>query len=122
MRILKAYADAGAMGQQSFGNIAPGQAEQGAVREKPKASKSGDSVSLSEEAREMLESGGQAGLTVTPQDATYDQHGNVMRQFDNLQSELRSLASQFMLTPGAQGMMGEALKMQGRVAGLRAQV
>lgn len=121
MRLLKAYADAGAMGQQNFGSLTMPRSEQDQPREKPKPSKSGDSVSLSEEARELLASGG-TSMSVTPQDATYDKQGNVMRQFDNLQSDLRALTSQFMNEPGSAAILNRLGSLQSQVGSLRAQV
>lgn len=121
MRVLKAYTDAGQMGQQGFGAVGMPRPEHEQSREKPKPSRSGDSISLSDEAREMLANGG-VNLSVMPQDATYDKQGNVMRQFDNLQSELRALSSQFMGEPGAAGILSRLGSMQLQVNGLRAQV
>lgn len=118
MRVLKAYAEAGAFGQQGSTSAMP-VIEKG--REKPRPSKSGDSISLSDEARELLENGG-ASLSVTPQDATYDKQGNVMRQFDNLQSELRALSSHFLAEPGSAQVLGRLGSLQSQVVGLRAQV
>ena len=122
MRILKAYQDISAMGQQNFGSTSGKQAELSrSAAPKSQISRSGDSLSLSDEAREMLANGG-PNISVMPQDATYDKQGNVMRQFDNLQSELRSLASQFIGQPGSAGVLGRLGSMQSQVAGLRAQV
>lgn len=121
MRILKAYADAGAMGQQGFGSAVINRPEQETVRPKPKPSKSGDSISLSDEAREMLENGA-ASMAVMPHDTTYDKQGNVMRQLDSLQSDLRTLATQFMGQPGTAGVLSRLGSMQSQITGLRAQV
>lgn len=121
MNVLKAYADAGAMGQQNFGPMALPRPEQRAARPGQKPSRSGDSISLSEEARTALESGGR-NVSVMPQDATYDRQGNVLRQVDNLQSDLRALASQFIGESGATGVMSRLGSMQSQIAGLRAQV
>lgn len=122
MRILKAYEDISAMGQQNFGSPGGKPTELGkAGAPKSQVSRSGDSLSLSEAAREMLANGG-TNISVMPQDATYDKQGNVMRQFDNLQSELRALTSQFIGQPGSAGVLSRLGSMQTQVAGLRAQV
>lgn len=122
MRVLKAYADAGAMGQQGFGSIGMTMAErEQQPKQKAKPSKSGDSISLSEEARELLATGG-ASMSMLPQDATYDKQGNVMRQVDNLQADLRALTSQLIAEPGTAGILGRLGSMQSQVTSLRAQV
>lgn len=121
MRVLQAYANASALGQQNLGTYEQSRKQSG---QQPfiKTSKSGDSISLSDTARNLYLNGSQESISVLPQDATYDQRGNVTRQYDVLQGELRSLANQFMATPGAQGMMAGLRGMQAQMAGLRAQV
>lgn len=121
MRALKAYANAGALSQQDFGSGHIARPEQNQVRQKPVPSKSGDSISLSDEAIEALGNGG-ASISVMPQDATYDRQGNVMRQLDNLQSELRALSSEYMNVPGAAPVLGRLGSLQSQVTGLRALV
>ncbi len=119
MNILKAYADAGAMGQQGYSAIrTPRTAFGQSVQRQPQK---GDFLSLSAEAQELLEQRRQ-NLSVTPQDATYDQHGQVMRQLDSLQGDLRQLAAQFMAQPGNEGMLGRLGAMQSRLSSIRAQV
>ncbi len=121
MRALKAYANAGALGQQHFGSANAPRIEENQTRQKPAPSKSGDSISLSDEAIEALANGG-SNISVMPQDATYDRQGNVMRQVDNLQSELRALSSEFMNVPGSAPVLGRLGSLQSQVTGLRAMV
>lgn len=121
MRVLKAYADAGAMGQQNFGSMNPVRTQREQAGPKQTPAKRGDSISLSDEAREALANGG-ATLSATPHDATYDKQGNMTRQFDNLQSELRALAAEFINEPGAAKILGRLGSMQSQVASLRTQV
>lgn len=125
MRILKAYERASAAGAQGYnhrqGFAAPVQApgEQAArVKDRLKAA---DRITLSDEALRMLENGGDA-LHNCPQDATYDQFGNVTRQFDSIQNDLRSLASQFMSSPANSGMLGRISSLRSQVAALEATV
>lgn len=121
MNILKAYADAGAMGQPGFNAIhTPRQSVTQAGTQK--SGQKGDFLSLSEEAQELLKNGGGSTLSVMPQDATYDQHGHVMRQLESLQGDLRQLAAQFMNTQETLGMLGPLNSMQSRLASIRAQV
>lgn len=121
MRVLKAYAEASALGQQnaSLGQLNPVTEEKARPKQKP--SKSGDSITLSDEAREMLANGG-GSLSVMPHDATYDRQGNVMREFDNMQADLRALASQFAGEPGSAGMLGRIGSLQSQLVTLRASV
>lgn len=120
MNVLKAYADAGALGQQSYGRIVPKAG--GGARTASQKGRSGDFISISEEAMEMLASGGQNSLSVMPQDATYDQNGHVTRQLDSLESELRHLAGQFIGQPGTASLMPHLGAMQSRLASIRTQV
>lgn len=120
MNVLKAYADAGAMGQQHYGSLIAPARQGAAARQTPK--RSGDFVSLSNEAMELLGSYGTGQISMAPQDATYDQHGQVTRQLDSLQADLRHLATQFMAQPDGGGMLGHIGAMQSRLATIRAQV
>lgn len=121
MNILKAYADAGAMGQQGYGALKS--LRQGApAQNTARPAQKGDFLSLSEEAQALLVNGGQKSISVMPQDATYDQNGQVMRQIDSLQGDLRQLAAQFMAQGGAGGMLGRLGSMQSRLSSIRAQV
>lgn len=117
MRILKAYADAAVLGQQGTGvlNSAPGRA-------RVQKSKSGDCISISSEALNMQKQDGMGSISVMPQDATYDQRGQVLRQFDTLQGEMRALTSQFMSSAATQDMLGPMRQMQSQLTSLRAQV
>lgn len=120
MNILKAYADAGALGQQNYGDIRAPRPRNGQTVSRQ--SQKGDYLSLSAEAQELLEHGGQPNISVMPQDATYDQHGQVMRQLDSLQGDLRHLAAQFMAQAGMEGMIGRLGAMQSQLFSIRAQV
>ncbi len=121
MRILKAYENISAMGQQNFGSPREKVAQERTKPVHSQVSRSGDCLHLSEQARELLANGGKS-ISVMPQDATYDKQGNVMRQFDNLQSDLRALTSQFIGVPGSAGVLSRLGSMQSQVTGLRAQV
>lgn len=117
MNVLKAYADAGALGNQNSYAIAPRHG--GDTRSRKEG---GDFLSLSQAARDMLERDRQNSISVLPQDATYDQNGQVMRQLDSLQGELAHLASQFISSPGTQAMMPQLGALQSRIRTLRAEV
>ncbi len=120
MKILKAYADAGAMSQQGYGALRAPRASQGQSGHGPPAK--GEFLTVSEEARQLFAQSGAGGISVMPQDATYDQHGHVMRQLDSLQGDLRQLAAQFMLQPGGEAMAGRLGAMRSRLSSIRAQV
>lgn len=121
MRILKAYENVSAMGQQNLGSRGGRDGDGRKQSVTSSVSRSGDCLHLSSQAREMLANGGKS-ISVLPQDATYDKQGNVMRQFDNLQSELRALATQFIGKSGNAAVLGRIGSMQAQAAGLRAQV
>lgn len=121
MRVLKAYQNIGSMGQQPRGSLDSRATETRRAPVKSQVSRSGDCLSLSAEARELLAGGG-ANVSVLPQDATYDRQGNVMRQFENLQSELRALGSKFIGSPENAAIAGGLGAMRAQLAGLRAQV
>ena len=55
-------------------------------------------------------------------DATYDQYGNVTRQFDSLQGELRSLASSLMTSGEGAGLAGRVNTLQTQLRSLEAMV
>lgn len=123
MQILKAYADAGATGRQGFNNpaIKAPKNEKGretASRQQP----SGDRTSISAEARSLLENGAPDLIAAGPMDATYDQYGNVLRQFDDLQNDLRRLASQLHNYPGAGDIGGQVNALRSQLTSLRTQV
>lgn len=121
MQILKAYADAGASGKQGT-SLLPGKVAASDSRGKTQVkSKSGDKISISDEAKQLLISG-QSPLSLYAQDATYDQYGNVTRQLDSLQSDIRQLAQDAMGTPGALGLGGRLSSLQSQIATLKAQV
>lgn len=125
MRVLKAYANAAqqarnmglvgsALHQEAAG---AGPSPSTALKERKS---SGDTLSLSDEAREML---GQSGnVSVCPQDATYDQKGYIMRQVENLQGDLRSLASNLLNVPGGSALAGQIKGMQSHLGSISAQV
>lgn len=116
MQILKAYSGLG------NGLPQPGQlqhAEERDARQQKAPEAQGDTVNLSLEAREALEGRG-LPLSAQAADATYDQYGNVTRQFDSLQGELRNLASS-LLAQGA-GASGHISQLQSQLRALRAMV
>lgn len=119
MRVLRAYADTGASNGQNFAMTPLRRTER--EPQEQRATPSGDSVSLSPEAREMLENGGNS-LSVCAQDATYDQYGNVTRQFDALQNELRNLAGKVMFNTDSPGLAGKIGALGSQLASLKAQV
>lgn len=123
MQILKAYAQAEATGRQNWETTPqktqPRERQQ--PREKQQPKDEGDKISLSEEAREMLNYGGDA-LSTCPQDATYDQYGHVTRQFDSLQGDLRTLAAQVMGTSEGAAVAGRLNSLRWQVAGIKAMV
>lgn len=53
---------------------------------------SGDSVRLSEQALELIQNE-KGGISNCPQDATYDQYGNINRQFYAVQKDLHDLTA-----------------------------
>lgn len=119
MRILKAYS--------GLGNELPSPgASMGRMGEREKnehksPSPSGDTVNLSAEARQAL-AGGEVPLSAQAADATYDQYGNVTRQFDSLQGELRNLASSLMSTDEGAGISGRVNMLQTQLRSLEAMV
>lgn len=122
MQILKAYADAGATGNQNFG-LMPGKTEAGERgRPKTQLKSSGDSLNISQAARDMLENGGAGQLSSSPHDLTYDQYGNINRDFENIQSDLRQLAGQLATHAGDAVLRGGVNAMRSRLASLRQMV
>lgn len=119
MRVLKAYTDAGALGQQTSSQLSP---EAVARARKDAPARSGDVISISEEARDLIENGGACGISVTPQDATYDQRGNIMRQFDALQGDLRALSSQFAANSDDAQILSSLGGIKSQLTTLRAMV
>ena len=125
MRVLKAYANQAqqAQNQPWAGSIihhessGAGQAQISAQKEQKK---SGDTLSLSDEARQMLNQG--ENLSVCAQDATYDKNGYIMRQVENLQGDLRSLATNLLGTPGGAALAGQVKGLQTQLGSISAQV
>lgn len=120
MNILKAYADAGATGSQNYGmNLTPGARPE----KRPGTTEiknSGDSVRLSAEALDLLESGISENLSVCANDTTYDQNGNMTRQVEALQRDLSALARAAYAARPA--MAGQINLMRSRAQTIRAQV
>lgn len=119
MNVLKAYANAGNLGQTTY---SPPNYNRTSQAWSGKDKQSGDFLNISAEAMEKLEESQQNSISVMPQDTTYDQHGNVTRQLDSLQGDLRHLASQFLSDPAALGMLGHLGAIQSRLSSIRAQV
>lgn len=125
MRVLKAYANA----QQQARNMELAGStihrEAAGAGPKPVSSQkelktSGDTLSLSDEAREML--GQRENVSLCPQDATYDQNGYIMRQVENLQGDLRNLATNLLTIPGGASLVGQVKGMQSHIGSISAQV
>ncbi|MBD5553410.1 MAG: hypothetical protein HDQ44_03635 [Desulfovibrio sp.] len=121
MRVLKAYAKASALGQQNSSPRLLDHVEQSPRKTKSQRPKSGDSITLSDEAMELLANGADS-VSVMPHDTTYDRQGNVMREFDNMQADLRALKNEFMDEPGAAPILGRIGSMQSQLTSLRASV
>lgn len=121
MKIIKAYTDAVAMGNQGYGMGAGASAEDAKAkgRQQTPPKQGGDLVRLSAEAMRALETGGES-LSVCAQDATYDQYGNLTRQVDALQRDISNLA--MMNFPAGAGMSAKLNSLRAQVNGLRAQV
>lgn len=119
MNVLKAYANSGNLGQAAY---LPANYNRASQAGSGKSQQSGDFLNISEEAMEKLEASQQGSVSVLPQDATYDQHGNVTRQLDSLQGDLRLLAAQFMADSATLGMIGHLGAIQSRLSSIRAQV
>lgn len=120
MRVLKAYTDAGMLGQDTtYPNVQPAQTR------RPRTnvpSRGGDVISISDEARDLMQQDMPGGMSVTPQDAVYDQRGNIMRQFDSLQGDLRALSAKIMTNGENDAIMNSLRGMQSQLTTLRAQV
>lgn len=125
MQALRAYARAGEISNPRYNSYSYNSYNSGRAaasgREKIERKSGGDSLSLSAEALEMLANGGGAG-SICPQDATYDQSGHVTRQLDDLQRDLRRLASQVLSTPQSSGMAIGLNALQGQLASIQARV
>lgn len=122
MRILKAYAEAGKTGNQGQSFLRSKPVEPGTVKKPVTAKPGGDSLSISAEARALLEGASPESIMSGPQDATYDQNGNVMRQFDELQNDLRRIASQVISYGDDSGLAARLGGVRNQLATLRAQV
>lgn len=126
MRVLKAYADAARQmpGRGMIGNHinseAAGTGHQPQSASLKERKSSGDTLSLSDEAREML--GQNGNISLCPQDATYDQNGYIMRQVENVQGDLRNLASSLLSVPGGQALSGQIKGLQNHLGSIQAQV
>lgn len=119
MNILKAYTEAGSAGGQNFGMMPPRDPATETKRENTQVKSSGDSVRISSKAMELLENGAES-LSVCPQDATYDQYGNVTRQIDALNSDLNKLSR--LAYPVGAGIAAQVNAMRPRVASIRAMI
>lgn len=125
MRVLKAYANAQQqirnmefVGNTIHNEVAGTGIKPVSAQKERKAS--GDTLSLSDEAREML--GQHENVSLCPQDATYDQNGYIMRQVENLQGDLRNLASNLLTIPGGAALAGQVKGMQSHLGNISAQV
>lgn len=123
MRINKAYVTANETGRQSLlGNPERASEEKESKRGKAKLMAAGDSINISEEAREMLTHGERNISSGGHADATYDQYGNVTRQFESVRNDLRKLAAQFSSNPEGAAIGGRLTMMSGQLASLNATV
>lgn len=120
MRILKAYSNTDAPGRQNLGVPIIRHDEE--ARDKKRQKQGGDTLNISEEARNMLANGSKEMVSACPQDATYDQFGNMTRQFEEIQNDLRSLAAQFNATPQDANMRGKINGLRAQLAGLQTHI
>lgn len=121
MNILKAYTNAPVSYPSRLSYSDRGAIASGPEREKSINKSSGDVLSLSREARDMLLQN-HDNLSVCPQDATYDQNGYVMRQVENLRGDLRQLSSHLMGYPEGAALAGQVRNMQRQLGSFQAQV
>lgn len=119
MRIMKAYSGLG--NELPSPGMPLGSNGERQKNEPRKMSPGGDTINLSAEAREAL-AGGEVPLSAQAADATYDQYGNVTRQFDSLQGELRNLASSLMSTGEGSAISGRVNMLQTQLRSLEAMV
>lgn len=128
MKILRGYAEAATNGGHNW--RMPEKAQPGEehlrqkvggenARIKKELKSSGDTITISAEAKEMLENGG-ASVSTLPQDTTYDQNGYVLRQVDSLHGDLRNLASHLMSYPEGAAMAGKVRNMQTQLNSIQA--
>lgn len=106
---IKAYAEAGRNGAYFSGPLTQKRPEQKTFTEIVK--NSGDSICFSNQALEILEHG-KNGVSNCPQDATYDQYGNVNRQFYAVQKDLSELAAASWPVNVAVASQVEAMRSQ----------
>lgn len=121
MNAIKAYTNSGINKVHNWSMSDRGLIAGGREREKKVLKSSGDSLSLSQEARDMLKAAGDS-VSFCPQDATYDNKGYVLRQVENLQGDLRQLSSQMLNYPDAGAIAGKLRGMQYQLGSLQAQV
>ncbi len=121
MNILKAYTKAPVTPASQWSYSDRGAIASGPEREKSVHKTSGDILSLSREARDLLQKNHDA-LSVCPQDATYDQNGYVLRQVENLRGDLRQLSSHLMGYPEGAAIAGQLRNMQRQLGSIQAQV
>ena len=125
MRVLQAYTNAAQQGQNQIlsGNLlhreaaGTGHVPVSAPKERMA---SGDTLSLSDAAREMMSQGD--NLSMCAQDATYDRNGYIMRQVENLQGDLRTLASNLLTMPGGAALAGQVKGLQSQLGSISTQV
>lgn len=122
MNVLKAYRNQPAAAAVSRWSVSDkGAIAGGPEREKRVHKASGDVLSLSKEAREMLRQNRDA-LSACPQDATYDQNGYVMRQVENLRGDLRNLSAHLTGYPEGAAITGRLRSMQRQLGGIQAMI
>lgn len=121
MNVLKAYANAPVTSPSRWSYSDRGAIASSPEREKTVHKSSGDILSLSREARDMLREN-RDSLSVCPQDATYDQKGYVLRQVENVRGDLHRLSSQLLNYPDSSAMTGQIHNMQRQLRSIQAQV
>lgn len=121
MNVLKAYANRPVTGTSRISYSDRGAISGGPEREKTIHKSSGDVLSLSREARDMLRKNSDS-LSVCPQDATYDHNGYVLRQVDNVSNDLRQLSTHLMGYPEGVALAGQLRNIQHQLGSFRAQV
>ena len=121
MNVLKAYANRPVTSTPRLSYSDRGAIASGPEREKTVNKSSGDVLSLSAEARDLLNQNRDA-VSVLPQDATYDQKGYVTRQVEELQGDIRHMTSHLAGYPGGMAMAGQLRAMQRQLGRFQAQV
>ena len=121
MRINKAYIEAGTSGKQGLGLA--GKIAKSEPRGRSSAPRSGgDILNLSPEALALLNGDDNPTLNSGPDDGLYDQSGNMTRQFDTVQEELRRLAAKFASAAKDNATASKLNSLSGQLSSIQLQV